>query len=116
VPSLARVARAVRRKGVEVSAACTPATPLIALALQAGKEDEAELSIQNVLEEINKGFKTSAQDDKVGTGGRAARGAHRTPCVCAGACLMIRSPDPALTPGAMRFACRGVCLCVCVCV
>eukprot|EP00277_Geminigera_cryophila_P012004 CAMPEP_0179452364 /NCGR_PEP_ID=MMETSP0799-20121207/36243_1 /TAXON_ID=46947 /ORGANISM="Geminigera cryophila, Strain CCMP2564" /LENGTH=192 /DNA_ID=CAMNT_0021248199 /DNA_START=81 /DNA_END=659 /DNA_ORIENTATION=+ len=26
---------------------------------------EAELSIQNVLEEINKGFKTSAQDDKV---------------------------------------------------
>lgn len=34
-------------------------------ACQVGKEDEAELSIQNVLEEINKGFKTSAQDDKV---------------------------------------------------
>jgi len=33
--------------------------------MQAGKEMEAELSIQNVLEEINKGFKTSAQDDKV---------------------------------------------------
>jgi hypothetical protein len=32
--------------------------------MQAGAKDE-ELSIQNVLEEINKGFKTSAQDDKV---------------------------------------------------
>jgi hypothetical protein len=29
------------------------------------QEDQAELSIQNVLEEINKGFKTSTQDDKV---------------------------------------------------
>jgi hypothetical protein len=41
--------------------------------LQAGKEDEAELSMQNVLEEINKGFKTSAQDDKVCACGRAVR-------------------------------------------
>jgi hypothetical protein len=32
-----------------------------------GKEEEPELSLQNVLEEINKGFKTSAQDDKVTT-------------------------------------------------
>ena len=34
------------------------------------QEDQAELSIQNVLEEINKGFKTSTQDDKVCEGER----------------------------------------------
>ena len=42
---------------------CTSTTDVCAS--QVGKDDEAELSIQNVLEEINKGFKTSAQDDKV---------------------------------------------------